>query len=238
MNPLLDFELERAHGYPSRLVIGVDEVGRGCLAGPVVAAAVCLPPEWADAPPEWLSSITDSKKLSAPERERLSALIQASSAHWAVAEASVEEVDSLNIYHASLLAMARATTQVDQRVNQTSVQASGLTAHAPAWVLVDGNALPVPLKARATAIVKGDARSLAIAAASIIAKVYRDALCAALDSEYPGYGLGTHKGYPTAEHRAALARLGVSRIHRRTFGPVRELLTSGADASALQSTPL
>ena len=183
------------------LVAGVDEVGRGPLAGDVVAAAVILN----GAAP---SGVTDSKALPAGRREALAEVIRESALCWSVGRASVAEIDELNILEASLLAMRRA-------VEGLSIQ--------PTLVLVDGNRLPRwPYDARA--IVKGDLSEPVIGAASILAKVTRDAEMLALDQTYPGYGFDQHKGYPTQAHLSALQTLGVSPVHRRSFGPVKRLL--------------
>jgi len=182
---------------------GVDEVGRGPLAGPVVAAAVILDP----ARP--IAGLADSKKLTARRREALAAEIRDKSLAWSLGRAEVAEIDTLNILHASLLAMRRAV--------------EGL-AMVPAEALVDGNRIPPGLACAARAIVGGDASEPAISAASIIAKVARDAEMVALDAQYPGYGLASHKGYPTRAHLDALQLLGVSPIHRRSFAPVRRCL--------------
>ncbi len=186
------------------LMAGVDEAGRGPLAGPVVAAAVMLD---ASKPIEGLA---DSKQLSEKKRERLFDEIRAKALCFCIAEASVEEIDSLNILQATLLAMRRAV--------------EGLRLK-PQMVLVDGNRLP-QLKVPAQAIVKGDSKVQAISAASILAKVHRDRQCLQMHETYPGYGFAAHKGYPTAEHLAALLLHGVTPWHRRTFGPVREILAS------------
>lgn len=183
-------------------VCGVDEVGRGPLAGPVVAAAVILDPA---APIEGLD---DSKKLSAGRREQLFDEICAKAAAWSLGRAEVAEIDSLNILHASLLAMRRAVLALPL---------------APGHALVDGNRLPA-LPCSASAIVGGDGCEPCIAAASIVAKVVRDREMVALDAVYPGYGLAGHKGYPTRAHVAALQRLGATEIHRRSFAPVREVI--------------
>lgn len=184
------------------LVCGVDEVGRGPLAGPVVAAAVILDP----ARP--VEGLADSKKLSERRRETLFEEICGSALAWALGRAEVAEIDEINILQASLLAMQRAV--------------AGL-AVIPQHALVDGNMLPrLPCGARA--IVGGDASEPCISAASIIAKVARDREMVALDLEYPGYGLARHKGYPTKVHMEALQALGVSAIHRRSFAPVRRLI--------------
>lgn len=185
-----------------RLVAGVDEAGRGPLAGPVVAAAVILD----EANP--IAGLADSKALSPGRREELAALIRERALAWAVAEAQVEEIDRLNILQATLLAMQRAV--------------AGLRI-APDMVLVDGNQLP-PLVCEARAIVRGDSTVPAISAASILAKVARDKTMDELEGECPGYGFSRHKGYPTRDHVAALERLGVSRHHRRSFSPVRNLI--------------
>lgn len=186
---------------PNGIVAGVDEVGRGPLAGDVVAAAVIL---GTDIP----AGITDSKKLSERKREVLAATIKQTAVAWCVARANVAEIDDLNILHASLLAMKRA-------VEGLSIQ--------PDWVLVDGNRLP-HWHYQARAIIGGDAIEPAIGAASIIAKVQRDAELVALDDTYPGYGFAQHKGYPTKAHLQALQTLGVTPVHRRSFGPVARLL--------------
>ena len=188
--------------YRGILLAGVDEVGRGPLAGDVVAAAVILDPA------QPIDGLDDSKKLSEKKRERLFDIIRTKAMSFAVARASVEEIDRLNILHASLLAMTRA------------VEALGTQ---PEHVLVDGNRLPV-WQYSSEPVVKGDSRVKAIAAASILAKVTRDREMVALDACYPGYGLAGHKGYPTREHLAALDTLGVTPIHRRSFGPVRAQL--------------
>jgi len=187
------------------LIAGVDEAGRGPLAGPVVAAAVILD----DLKP--IKGLNDSKKLSRAKRERLYDEIRAKALCCAIAEASVEEIDSLNILQATMLAMRRAV--------------EGLRLK-PAKVLVDGNRLPV-LKIAAEAIVKGDAKVKAISAASILAKVHRDRLCQVLHEQHPQYGFDGHKGYPTPEHLAALREHGACPQHRRSFGPVREALGGG-----------
>ncbi len=183
-------------------VAGVDEVGRGPLAGPVTAAAVVL--DLARMP----AGLADSKALTAARRERLFVEIMAS-AVVSVAHASVEEIDTLNILRASHLAMERAV--------------AGL-AVVPGFVLVDGNLIPAGLQGRAEAIVKGDARSWSIAAASIIAKVTRDRIMVDLAQQHPGYGWEGNAGYPTKQHLEALQNLGVTPWHRRSFKPVHNML--------------
>ena len=184
------------------LVAGVDEAGRGPLAGPVVAAAVILD----DLQP--VEGLADSKVLTPAARERLFDEIRAKALAFCIAEACVEEIDRLNILHATMLAMRRAV--------------EGLRL-LPQKVLVDGNRLPV-LRITAEAIVGGDAKVASISAASILAKVHRDRLCVELDARYPGYGFATHKGYATAEHLEALRQHGACEIHRRSYAPVREVL--------------
>ena len=188
-------------GTAGHLVAGVDEVGRGPLAGDVVAAAVIL----TESP---LEGVTDSKMLTAERREALAKRIRDEALSWALGRATVAEIDELNILQASLLAMRRA-------VEALPIQ--------PSLVLVDGNRLPKwPYEARA--IVKGDLSEPSIGAASILAKVQRDAEMQALHEHYPAYGFDRHKGYPTKAHLAALETVGVSPMHRRSFGPVRRLL--------------
>ncbi len=184
------------------LVAGVDEAGRGPLAGPVVAAAVILD----DLQP--IRGLADSKKLSPARREQLYDEIRAKALCCSIAEASVEEIDTLNILQATLLAMRRAV--------------EGLRLK-PTKVLVDGNRLPV-LDVLAEAIVKGDAKVPAISAASILAKVHRDRWCAQYDREFPQYGFAAHKGYGTAAHIAALREHGACPQHRKSFAPVSGVL--------------
>jgi len=185
-------------------VAGVDEVGRGPLAGPVVTAAVILDPE------RPVSGLADSKALSEKKREALFEEIQMKAKAWAIGRAEVEEIDEINILQATMLAMQRAV--------------AGL-ALQPGHVLVDGNRCP-ELPCTAEAIIKGDGKVPAISAASIMAKVTRDREMVLLDAEYPGYGLAGHKGYPTKAHMAALQDLGVTPIHRRSFAPVRKALNT------------
>jgi ribonuclease HII len=187
----------------AKLVAGVDEAGRGPLAGSVVAAAVILD----DNRP--VAGLTDSKKLSASQRQVLESEIKQNALAWAIAEASHEEVDQINILQASLLAMRRAVLALGTR---------------PGLVLVDGNRLPDLDAYRMRAIVKGDLTEPCISAASILAKQYRDRQMLELDRIYPEYQFAQHKGYPTELHRELLKQHGVSPVHRRSFRPVRELL--------------
>jgi len=189
-------------GYGGSALAGVDEVGRGPLAGDVVAAAVMLDPH------RPIEGLRDSKKLSASRREELAQLIRERALSWSIASASVDEIDELNILQASLLAMQRAVQALDPQ---------------PEYVLVDGNRLPRWHYA-SQSVVRGDERVPAIAAASILAKVQRDNALIALEVQYPGYGFASHKGYPTPEHLQALQTLGVTPMHRRSFAPVRKVI--------------
>ena len=193
----LDFTLVQ------ELVAGVDEVGRGPLCGAVVTAAVILDPL------RPIIGLNDSKKLTEARREKLFDEICEKALAWCIARAEVDEIDRLNILHATMLAMQRA------------VEGLSIT---PKLALIDGNRCPV-LQVPSTAVVKGDSQVPAIAAASILAKVSRDREMQVLDLQYPGYGIAGHKGYPTPVHLEALRRLGPTPIHRRSFAPVRELLT-------------
>ena len=208
-HPVPDLSRELALGSAAgRLICGVDEVGRGPLAGPVVAAAVILPP--GGLPADLAARINDSKALSAKAREALDPGIRAHALAFAIGVASVEEIDAINILQASLLAMERAV--------------AGL-GRVPDHALIDGNKVPKRLACPATAVVKGDALSLSIAAASIIAKVFRDKEMARLADLFPQYGWARNAGYGTAEHLAALRRFGATPHHRTSFSPVREVLS-------------
>ena len=203
---LLKFEIELwEQGF--QFIAGVDEAGVGPLAGPVVAGAAILPRDYR------LRELDDSKKLDEEKRQQLAERIKADAVAWAIGIAEVEEIDSLNIYHAGLLAMRRAIEGLN----------AGPDAAPPDFLLVDARTIPgcsMPQRG----IIRGDSLSASIAAASILAKTTRDEMMLMLDQQFPGYGLAGHKGYPTPEHFAALQRLGASPIHRRSFRPVREVL--------------
>jgi ribonuclease HII len=207
-----------------KIIIGVDEVGRGCLAGPVVAAAAVLPAAaieelWFDTngvrrkgrvskkhPHSALQEVKDSKMIREPDREPLRDQVAAYVRGYSVAEASVEEIETLNILYASHLAMERAVGDLEASL--------GIRADA---VLVDGHIVPQCFLGRGYPLIKGDQKSLTIACASIIAKVYRDQMMARFEVEYPGYGMKVHKGYGTAFHRAQIQALGITPIHRKSF---------------------
>jgi len=194
---------------PDGLVAGVDEAGRGPLAGPVVAGAVILDPR------KSIDGLQDSKRLTAARREVLYEEIREKAMAWAVASADVGEIDRINILQATMLAMQRAVAALQP---------------AAEYALIDGNRCPV-LACPAEAIVKGDSRVPAISAASIMAKVTRDREMLSLDLQYPGYGLARHKGYPSKAHIEALETLGVTPIHRRSYAPVRRVMEKQAGIS-------
>jgi ribonuclease HII len=181
---------------PNRIEAGCDEVGRGCLCGPVVAAAVILPAEYAN------EFINDSKKLTKSNRERLVLEIQNNAISWAISQAEVHEIDRINILNASFLAMSRAVEALSPQ---------------PDHLLIDGNRFKSQLDIPYSCIVKGDGKMASIAAASILAKVYRDTLMAKFALEYPGYGWEKNVGYPTREHRKGIMNLGLTPLHRRSF---------------------
>ncbi|MCF6234250.1 MAG: ribonuclease HII [Rhodobacteraceae bacterium] len=206
--PDLSFELRaRSEGYLR--IAGVDEVGRGPLAGPVTAAAVVL--DIGTIP----AGLNDSKKLSAKARETLGKLIH-QQAEVSIAHATVDEIDQINILRASHLAMERAVAALDP---------------PPDYLLIDGNMIPRGLTIPALAVVKGDARSVSIAAASIVAKICRDRTMVDLAQQHPGYGWETNMGYPTKCHTLALQNLGVTAHHRRSFKPVHNILYQGKSLS-------
>lgn len=207
MNPLWQFESEYLKKDPAAVICGIDEAGRGPLCGPVCAAAVILPFGLE------IEGLNDSKKLSEKKRDRLYDEITKKAIAWAVAEATPEEIDELNILNATFLAMRRAV--------------EGLSL-SPTLALVDGNrskGLPIP----AECIVKGDAKSASVAAASILAKVTRDRIMQALAEEYPQYRLEQHKGYPTKEHYRLIGQHGIAPIYRKTFLKTLERHLSGED---------
>lgn len=199
-NPLLRYDDRKSEGG-RLLVAGVDEAGRGCWAGPVVAAAVILPVGWC--PPR----LNDSKKLSGKVREQLYQEIHTSALYWGACAVSAPEIDRLNILQATLRAMARSVGKLSRR---------------PDLVLVDGLQIPA-ISVPCEAVVKGDGTSAAIAAASIVAKVLRDRVMTAWDRRYPGYGFAAHKGYGAQEHQRALRDLGPCLLHRFSYRPIAEL---------------
>tara|TARA_E500000318_G_scaffold89677_2_gene87311 strand:+ start:704 stop:1357 length:654 start_codon:yes stop_codon:yes gene_type:complete len=214
MSYLSDFSLEMDAGAAQgAVIVGIDEVGRGPLAGPVMAAAVHIP--FALHTDPLLKDVTDSKKLSAAKRELIAGALVGLVPHG-IGVAEVEEIDRVNILQATYLAMARAAAALSSRLDS-----------APDLYLIDGNRLP-PLPVPARAVVKGDLKSLSIAAASIIAKVHRDTAMRVLAEAHPGYGWERNAGYGTAEHLAGIAAFGVTDHHRRSFRPVREALFAGA----------
>lgn len=205
-----DFSLEREI---DGVVCGVDEAGRGPWAGPVVAGAAILVS--ARIPHDLLCDLDDSKKLKPQKREAILARLDGSrGVSLGLGQASVEEIDSVNILQATFLAMARAVEDLAKSFGRT-----------PDFALIDGNRLPQEFPCRACAVIKGDGRSLSIAAASIYAKVMRDRLMVELDQQYPGYGWVRNAGYGTAQHQASLARLGITPVHRKSFAPIRKMLS-------------
>ncbi|MBI3534935.1 MAG: ribonuclease HII [Deltaproteobacteria bacterium] len=209
---LPDLEYEKRYGFPRKVIAGIDEVGRGCIAGPVVAAVACLPPEIDFNQNPWIREVRDSKLLTPLKREMLSLHLTQWLLGFAIGLATVNEIDNINILQASFLAMERALEILSKKISIDQV-------------LVDGKFVPQHLKGFFFPIIKGDQKCLSIACASIIAKVYRDHLMEQLDAQYPNYGLSKHKGYPTPMHKAALRTHGVSIIHRKSFEPVRVLLS-------------
>lgn len=207
--PVCGWTLERAARRRGALrIAGLDEVGRGPLFGPVVAAAVILPRGCL------LPGLNDSKKLSEKKRNELDAEIRANAVSWAIAEVDAETIDRINIRQASLLAMRRAVEQL---------------ALSPDFLLIDGRDT-IDWECPQQAVIRGDGASFSIAAASVLAKVYRDRLLVELDREYPGYGLARHKGYPCPAHLAALKRLGPTPLHRKSFHPVAQTLLQFPEA--------
>ncbi len=205
-SPLLDFDKQQALQQGANFIVGIDEAGRGPLAGPVVACACFIPPELA----YYFEDVNDSKKLSEHKREEIFERLCKSGIAYGVGFASATEIDQLNILQATFLAMRRAAQKFISLPN--------------AVALIDGPHPAAGLTLPQQPVVDGDAKSLAIAAASIIAKVTRDRYMGVLDKLYPGYGFSSHKGYGTAKHMQALRELGPCREHRRTFAPIRKLL--------------
>ncbi len=212
--PSLEYEMSLASGDDSVVIMGIDEAGRGPLAGDVFAAAVSLPLQIASniVSSKWLG-INDSKKLSASKREELAEIIKSTpECTYAITSASPTEIDTYNILGATHLAMRRAAQELSEKIGKTNCK-----------ILVDGlpvKSLPFPSKN----LVKGDAKSIFIAAASILAKTARDESCMKLDAEYPEYGFKIHKGYPTKAHMEVLEKIGPCPAHRQSFGPVAEAL--------------
>ena len=201
--PLPDFDVETRlikKGY--KAIAGVDEVGRGCIAGPVTAAAVILNPQ------KIPSGLNDSKKVSFKNREKIFQSIQ-ETCTFCVAHSSVEEIDQINILQASLLSMKRAILGLNIK---------------PDFVLIDGNKSPEGLESKYETIIKGDSKSLSIAAASIVAKVTRDRFMSRLDKEFPGYDWSQNAGYPTKLHKSAILNIGITPYHRRSFKPIYNIL--------------
>lgn len=202
-SPVCGWKLERAARKAGALrIAGCDEVGRGPMFGPVVAAAVILAPRCR------LDGLNDSKKLTEKKRNELDVEIRANAVAWAIAAVDAETIDRINIRQASLLAMRLAVAQL---------------ALSPDFLLIDGvDTIDWPCQQQA--VIQGDGTSFSIAAASVLAKVYRDRLLVELDSQFPGYGLASHKGYCSAEHRDALARLGPTPLHRKSYSPVAQTM--------------
>lgn len=188
---------------PQKIIAGVDEVGRGCIVGPVIAAAVILNPH------RPISGLTDSKKLTAKKRELLAVSIKQNALAWAIGRAEPSEIDTINILQASLLAMTRAVMSLKLQ---------------PTWLKIDGNQYP-DIDCPGETIIQGDLLVAEISAASILAKVYRDQEISVLDELYPGYEFAKHKGYPTKLHKEKLSALGLIEQHRRSFSPVKHMLS-------------
>ena len=208
-SPLLEFDKQQAISQESNFLIGIDEAGRGPLAGPVVACACFIPPSIA----QHFNDVNDSKKLTEAKRDELfDQLTNGSGIIYGVGFATAQEIDQLNILQATFLAMRRAAQKFLRMPDSCA--------------LIDGPYTVKDLTLKQVPVIDGDAKSLAIAAASIIAKVTRDRYMTVLEQLYPGYGFAGHKGYGTAKHLKALRELGPCREHRQTFGPVRKLLTN------------
>ncbi len=208
-----DFSIELSKTGPNvRIVCGVDEAGRGPWAGPVVAGAAVLDPH--TLPADLAADLDDSKKLKAEKREALLSRLQDVGAVLGVGIASAQEIDEINILQATMRAMVRAVADLSPKLERP-----------PDFALIDGNRVPGGLPCGAEAVVKGDGRSLSIAAASIVAKVTRDRMMAELDAQYPGYGWTSNAGYGTKAHQEGLSRLGITPEHRKSFAPIRKMLS-------------
>ncbi len=206
-----NFKLEKQklnEGYTA--VIGCDEAGRGCLAGPVVAAAVILNPVAAAKRKGWYKELNDSKKLTAEKRFMLEKILRKEALAFGIGAAHPEVIDRMNIHHANLLAMKRAVTNAHKMFSHGTITTTS-------FVIVDGKFIVPGIELEQEAVVKADALALSVAAASILAKTYRDRLMMRLSKKYPNYGFEVHKGYATKKHREALATHGLSEIHRKTF---------------------
>jgi ribonuclease HII len=209
--PVCGWKHERvARKLGATRIAGCDEVGRGPMFGPVVAAAVILPIKWR------LQGLTDSKKLSEKKREEFAPMIRATALCWAVAAVDVETIDRINIRRASLLAMRLAVQQLTE---------------SPDYLLIDG-CDTIEWDCPQQSVIQGDSISLSIAAASVLAKVHRDRMLVEFDSQFPGYGLASHKGYCCPEHFAALAKLGPTPLHRKSFSPVAQTMLDFSDSFA------
>ena len=208
-----DFSIELSKiGSNVRIVCGVAEAGRGPWAGPVVAGAAVLDPD--TLPADLAADLDDSKKLKADKREALLVRLQDVGAVLGVGIASAQEIDEINILQATMKAMTRAMTDLSSKLGKP-----------PDFALIDGNRVPDGLSCAAEAVVKGDGRSLSIAAASIVAKVTRDRMMAELDAQYPGYGWASNAGYGTKAHQEGLKALGITPEHRKSFAPIRKMLS-------------
>jgi ribonuclease HII len=214
-SPVCGWKHERAaRKLGATRIAGCDEVGRGPMFGPVVAAAVMLPKNWK------LAGLTDSKKLSEKKRNEYEPAIRATALCWAVAAVDVETIDRINIRRASLLAMRLAVEQLTEM---------------PDYLLIDG-CDTIEWDCPQQSVIQGDSISLSIAAASVLAKVHRDRMLVELDSQFPGYGLASHKGYCCPEHFAALAKLGPTPLHRKSFSPVAQTMLDFSDSFALDES--
>jgi len=228
-----NIKYEKQSGYPFRHIMGVDEVGRGCLAGPVVAGAVILP-VFHNRGPKWLSEVDDSKKLLPEVRRELDAEIRSWVYGFGIGSATVEEIDEINIYHASHLAMKRAMKACEDQIREKGLAIDPLQMVA----LIDGNAVPKGLTCKTVSIIQGDAKSISIACASIVAKVWRDQCMTDLCSKVPGYLFSQHKGYATPDHQKALMSLGYTVHHRKSFEPIKSMVLKNRELTATPTPSL